>query len=260
MGRTKYCSRECFNKAHSEKMKKNWSNPDFRARLTQAINQVKNRISEASRKCWQDPMFREKVLKNRKPPRSWLKGKHVSEEMKLKLSQANKGKHLSPKTEFKKGHEPWWKKLGVKNLLCLPQVNAKHRENLRRRWKDPQYVAKQMKARGVKPNKKERILDSMLQKEFPNEWKYVGDGSFIIEGLCPDWVNANGKKKVIDLFGCFYHGCPIHYPQAKVKERFREDVRRAVFQKYGYNLLVVWEHELEDKSALIDKLREFTYA
>jgi hypothetical protein len=175
-------------------------------------------------------------------------------------NKGKKGVHPSPATEFKKGNVPWWKKLGFKNLMSIPEVNTKHREQLRKLWKDPQYVAKQMKAHGVKPNRKEKLLDRILQKEFPNEWKYVGDGAFILEGLCPDWVNVNGKKKVIDLFGCFFHGCPVHYPNVKVKDLLREDVRRAIFQKYEYDLLVVWEHELENRNVLIDKLREFTYA
>ena len=43
----------------------------------------------------------------------WNKGLPMKEEMKLKLSESQKGQHHSPKTEFKKGNTPWNK--GLKN-------------------------------------------------------------------------------------------------------------------------------------------------
>ena len=41
----------------------------------------------------------------------WNKGKTCSQETKEKLSKKSKGKHLSPKSEFKKGITPWNKGL-----------------------------------------------------------------------------------------------------------------------------------------------------
>lgn len=208
-----------------------------------------------SLRCYRQAMAKGLVKRN-----AWNKGKKLPEHVREKLRKALLGKHSSPRTEFRKGHIPWWKKLGLRNLMDIPEVREKHRLNVQKWWKDPQYVAKQMMSRRTKPNRKEKRLDKVLQRNFPNEWKYVGDGQFVIGGLCPDWTNVNGKKKVIDLFGCFYHGCPEHYPYVKVKPRFKEDARRAIFKKYGFDYLVVWEHELKDERALMEKLREFTYA
>ena len=190
----------------------------------------------------------------------WLKGRKAPIDLIQRLREAHLGKRLSPQTEFKKGNIPWWKKLGYKNLMQIPEIKEKHRKNVAEWWKSPEYVSKQMRSRGVKPNKKEQLLDQILQTNFPNEWKYVGDGSFVLKGLCPDWININGRKKVIDLFGCFYHGCPIHYPSRKPEPHLTEPVRRTIFEECGYNYLVIWEHELKDGETLLRKLEEFTYA
>jgi hypothetical protein len=58
--------------------------------------------------------------KKRNPVRYWL-GKKMNKEMKLKMSLAKIGKHISPATEFKKGMIPWQK--GKKILQMSGQNN-----------------------------------------------------------------------------------------------------------------------------------------
>jgi len=127
-----------------------------------------------------------------------------------------------------------------------PEVMKKMKRINKLHWENPEYIKAQMRAREVRPNKLELKLNNLLQTQFPNEWKYVGDGEVIIGGICPDWANVNGEKKLIDLFGCFYHGCPIHNPNWKPRPRAREDVRRKIFSNFGYDYLVIWEHELNE--------------
>ena len=38
-----------------------------------------------------------------------LKGSKHSEKTKRKIKEHHNGKHFSPKTEFKKGHKPYWR-------------------------------------------------------------------------------------------------------------------------------------------------------
>jgi len=97
----------------------------------------------------------------------------------------------------------------------------------------------------VKPNKPETFLIKLLQQLFPNQYKYVGDGEFILAGKCPDFVNVNGQKKVIELFGVHWH---------KPEE---EQQRIDLFFQYGYQTLVVWDYELSDTEVLSKKLIEF---
>ena len=126
----------------------------------------------------------------------------------------------------------------VKDKLNTDESKKKESIALKEKWQTEDYVRKQMKARAVRPNKTEIFLESILNDNFPNEWKYVGDGEVIIGGKCPDFININGKKEIIELFGDYWH-----------KGENPED-RKNIFKKYGYHTLVIWEHELKD----IDKV------
>jgi len=53
----------------------------------------------------------------------------------------------------------------------------------------------------LSPNKEEKYLLKLIEEVCPNEYKYVGDGSFWLYGLNPDFVHCNGKKKIIEFFG-----------------------------------------------------------
>lgn len=112
-------------------------------------------------------------------------------------------------------------------------------------WQDPEYVQRQMKARNVQPNKTELKLDNFLQQFLPNEYKYVGDGEFILAGKCPDFVNINGQKKIIELFGNYWH------------QNDDGGERIKLFEQYGYQTLIVQESELENKEELRNKILNF---
>ena len=112
-------------------------------------------------------------------------------------------------------------------------------------WKDPEFVAKQMIARNVCPNKAEKFLYGFFQNLFPNEYKFVGDGQFILAGKCPDFININGQKKIIELFG--EH---VHEPE-------EEQQRTDLFAQYGYQTLVIWYSELSDTKLLTERLLSF---
>jgi len=117
-------------------------------------------------------------------------------------------------------------------------------------WTNPQFIEAQRLGRNIKPNKTEIKLYQLLQKIYPNEYKFVGDGNVTIDGLIPDFINSNGQKKIIELFGTYWHREGVDY-------RRTEKGRREVFMKYGYKLLVIWEDELKNKESVIKKIRAF---
>ena len=95
------------------------------------------------------------------------------------------------------------------------------------------------------PNKVEIELNEVLDRLYPDEWKYVGNGELIINGKCPDFVNINGQKKLIELFGDYWH-----------KDQNPED-RKKVFDPFGYKTLVVWENELKKRNRLEFRIHKF---
>jgi len=105
-------------------------------------------------------------------------------------------------------------------------------------------------SQGRKPNKHEIILDAILTKFIPNEWKYVGDGKcWVTSGskrMNPDFINSK-RKKIIEYNGAYWH-----------KYENNQD-RIDLYKNIGYSCLIVEETELFNSSSeLIKKLEEFT--
>ena len=148
-------------------------------------------------------------------------GHEVTEETREKLRQANLGKHPTHET--------------------LAKMSKTHQEL----WQNSEFAKKMFKSQNRKPNKLELKLDLILQENFTNKWKYVGDGQLIIGGKCPDFANINGRKELIELFGNYWH--QGHIPSE----------RMSMFKKYGYDTLVIWESELKDEGILVQKIKDF---
>jgi DNA mismatch endonuclease, patch repair protein len=60
-------------------------------------------------------------------------------------------------------------------------------------------------------------------------------------------------KVVVDVRGCFWHGCPEHYTRPSANRQFwdakrernieRDAETQAAFEAAGWEVIVVWEHE-----------------
>jgi radical SAM superfamily enzyme YgiQ (UPF0313 family) len=111
----------------------------------------------------------------------------------------------------------------------------------------------------VSPNKFEQRFFALLEQHYPGEWKFVGDGSVRFDYYSPDFINVNGKKKIIELHGCYWHKCAACHPEFKDVEYKRDQDRVKVFDKYGFKTLEVWEHEVKDEQTLLKKIGEFLY-
>ena len=105
-----------------------------------------------------------------------------------------------------------------------------------------------------KPNGAERILIDFL-RGFP--FKYVGDGSLIIDGLNPDFINIDGKKQIIELFGHGFHDSRHKLKKGKIPLRQTEEGRKDAFRQFGFDTLIIWDTELKHKEAVIEKVAAF---
>jgi len=136
-------------------------------------------------------------------------------------------------------------------------------------WQDPEYRTNQivkrkegwrrdnframrrmMLANCISPNKPETSVLTILNELYPNEWRFTGDGQVIIDGLNPDFINTNGKKLIIEVFGDYWH-------RQGVKPYRVNEGRVDVYAKYGYRTLIVWEKETKDVELLKQKIQEF---
>lgn len=164
-------------------------------------------------------------------------GKPLSEQHKQNLRGKipwMKGKHHTKKTkkQMKKNHADF---RGEKSPLFGSHPNE---ESLRKMLNIST------------PSGPELYLDFILQNHFPDEWEFTGDGGFILHGLCPDFINCNGRKQIIELFGERWH-------TGKIPLNRTEAGRREIFVRSGYDLLVIWDYELVDEKKVIEKIKDF---
>lgn len=138
---------------------------------------------------------------------------------------------------------------GIKRGKNTLKAKKKTSRSMKKLWQDVEFKNKQMRkffaGKKAKPNKPETSLLDILNELFPNEWKYVGDGQVIINGKCPDFINVNGQKKIIELFGDYWH-------------RGQDPKDRAdIFAPFGYKTLVIWQSELKNIMCVKDKIIMF---
>lgn len=120
-------------------------------------------------------------------------------------------------------------------------------------WADPQRrearIRAILKASHRRPTYIEQKIINILE-EYSLPYKYTGDGDVIIGRACPDFTNINGHKKLIEVFGNFWH-------QPGDEER-----KKTHYDKYGFQVLVLWEKQLNQMSdvEIAKQIRHFTNA
>jgi hypothetical protein len=117
-----------------------------------------------------------------------------------------------------------------------------------RNFQNPEWVRNLYKSRNAKPNKAEQKLMGILNENFSNEWEYVGDGKMVLGGKIPDFVNVNGKKQIIELFGRYWHRG--ENPQDRID----------LFKQFGFYTLIIMDNELKDEKFVIERVRNFPSA
>ncbi len=138
-----------------------------------------------------------------------------------KISKANKGKHFSPETEFKKGHR-WGgiiKEKQIKNIL-------------KGLFKRPTSF-------------EQKICDLCLKYNLP--FIYSGDGKFLVGYKNPDFKHKY-LPILIEVYNDFHH--PKDY----------EEIRGKHFKKYGYETIFINQQEIMDKNwetICLNKLKDF---
>ncbi len=200
-----------------------WADPEKRARGVAANRKiaadpvVRKKRSEIMKELWKDDKYRQRAIGAHRGQPAWNKGVPWTDEYRANVIAA----------------------------INKPEVLKIKREKSKLLWQDGSYVKKLQQAYHRKPNKPETILLTLLNDLYPNEWKYTGDLSFMINGKNPDFVNCNGKKLVIEMWGDYWHKGEDPKDRAKV------------FKPFGYETLVIWERELKNPDKVISRIRDF---
>lgn len=96
-----------------------------------------------------------------------------------------------------------------KDRMKNPEIRLKYTMAQKRLWNNIEHRNKQitamMRGQRVLPNKPEICVWDLLEHLYPGEWKYVGDRQVIFDGKNPDFINVNGLKLIIEVFGNYWH-------------------------------------------------------
>ena len=131
-------------------------------------------------------------------------------------------------------------------------------------WQNPDYVCKTLEARNnhVGLTIPEIKIADILIEYFPNQFKYVGNGSCWVSAkdkddklyhLNPDFISIDDKRLVIEVFGDYWHSEAITKKQPALEESFR----RELFASINFKMFVIWEHELKEPDMVVNKIRNF---
>lgn len=187
-----------------------------------------------------------------------VKSKHARDILKKRWLNPDVRKKFKEET-LPKMVEGWKKSKKWRKAVTSDEYKRKISNHSKMMWADPEYkdrvVAKVRKALAKKPTLPERKLIKLLKRLLPNEYRYVGDGYFVVGGLCPDFVNVKGQKKIIEVFGRAYHDPKVSF--LDVPFHHTEKGRKLIFARYGYQTLIVWDDEFNNLPKLSQKIQCF---
>jgi len=98
----------------------------------------------------------------------------------------------------------------------------------------------------------EQIVADILYMQFKN-YPYIKKR---VGKLTPDFVFPT-HKKIIEVFGCYWHSCPVHFPEKNIAEHRTQDFRVKYFGTFGYETLILWGHDFENINQVIIKIEKF---
>lgn len=192
----------------------------------ETIENSKKKISESSKQHWQNPEYREKVIKGISKPRP----------EKFKKEQSKRIKQ-------------WYQDNPVQR-----ELRSKHMKNTWKTNKIHQHPSsnESQAERDFIEQVKHNLMDVVFKKE-----TLILDGHIITpDYIYRDWENGNF---IVEFYGDHWHANPIKYqaddiinPTNKTaKEIWQKDKERIeLLEKHGYKVYIVWESDLKDEEKM----------
>ena len=190
-----------------------------------------------------------------------------TEEYKEKVRKTMKVVSQDP--EFKRtsseGSLAYWNKPGSKERMSLRMVeyykNPIHRIEQRRKqieyWSNPLHREKQRQIineailgdsdfrKKCLCRKSKTNEEAYLEQLLSSEYKFVGNGQLWIGGKNPDFVSVDNSKRLVELWGDYFH---------KGQNPF---TRILYFKLFGFDTLVIWASELKHYDQVMLKIHDF---
>jgi len=180
-------------------------------------------------------------------------GKKHSKETKVKISKSREGKYCGDENHMKKDK---YRELSKNIMKSNWDNNILNKEKMSEKLKE---TRRKGKIKSVITSKKEKEIIKELSKI-----GYKSEQSFKVDTkICDIYIKE--LNLIIEYFGDYWHCNPKKYDKnyfnhkknMTAKEIWDYDSKKIdLIKSYGYNLIVIWESDLENDNKLINKLIE----
>jgi hypothetical protein len=242
----------------SEIMKNNWKDKEFRKTIMNTFQSEESKKKRSISAKRYSNTQKERTRRSKLARERWSNSKYrekTIQSLRTQLSNPKVHKNKS-KAAIKRWSDPKFRKK-MEQIMRDPSYRENMRRTLHMRWKDPKYIQNVIKGIGEFPfrgiTKPERKLRKLLKPMFGNAYKYTGDGTLWIDGMNPDFAATKGERKLIEMFGNYWHSKRV----TGLSKKEHRKQRQLRFAKEGYLCCVVWEKELDDLQKLKQKLKRF---
>jgi hypothetical protein len=226
--------------------------PDVRKRKSLKMSEYCSRLEVKERRSLQ--MAGERNPMYRKAP--WNRGKPRSEECKRKISETRKRLYKRGVLKPFYGGENPVERAGVREKISkfmreLYQKHPEKREELsqaaKKRWYKKEYREKTIRSLlrrlRERPTSLEKRFMQIMEK-YVLPYRYVGDGSFLIGGRNPDFVNYDGGKICVEVANHYHH--QGNWAEKRIRH----------FSEWGWTCIVFFEDEMEKDDIIVARLKE----
>lgn len=173
-----------------------------------------------------------KMSANRKGRKNSFFGKKHTEETKNKISQSKKGQSHPQTLETRKRiSETRKKKFRELGYLNSPETRRKISE-----WNI---------LHPTRPSSNTKIEVKMKELLDALGVEYIFQ--FSVEKVARVDFYIPSKKLVIFCDGCYWHGCPVHFPHRIRKVDTEQNIK---LEELGYKVLRFWEHDIHKMSVI----------
>lgn len=189
--------------------------------------------------------------------------KKIRDSWTKKVSKKLKEKHpieKHPIEETKqKLRKPHPSMRGGSNPMHRLEVKEKFKNSMKKHWENKQFIENLIKIGITSLHRRPTNLEKKFTTFFQTHnlpLTYCGNGTLIIGGKNPDYVESNGKKVCLEVGNKY---------EKSIKRKGRnysnwqeyEQQRINHFNAFNWKCLVVWEDELNDNVVVLQRLNNF---
>jgi len=173
-------------------------------------------------------------------------------ELRKRQSGSHKGRHLSSRTEFKKGATPWIKgkhhseksREKMREFRSTPEAKAEYRRKMLEQFKSGDFP----KVENTKPER--QVKEELLKRGYIEGKDFIHQYKFMNKFMCD--FGFLKQKVVVEINGDYWHCNPKIYPYPKNQQQIkgiRKDKAKEAYittvDNHSWKYITLWENDIK---------------